>query len=156
MTTPTPKKVVLKGDGIYKEAALEALDIYGDGGITPGMLIERTATGTVQPHSTSTGLAAPKMWAVEDALFEGRDINTDYDEDGEVVRYFIAYPGAEIYALLRAGTGGDTIDKNHLLASNGDGTLIVSATNPVARTLEDVDNDPGTGGAAVRVKVEVL
>lgn len=154
MTTPTPKKVVLKGDGIYKEAALEALDIYGDGGITPGMLIERTATGTVQPHSTSTGLAAPKMWAVEDALFEGRDINTDYDQDGEVVRYFIAYPGAEIYALLAAGN--DTTDKDALLESNGDGTLKVGTTNPVARTLEDVDNDPGTGGAAVRVKVEVL
>lgn len=151
MTTPTPKKVVLKGDGIYKEAALEALDVYGDGAITPGMLIERTATGTVQPHATSTGLAAPKMFAVEDALFEGRDIDTAYDQDGEVVRYFIAYPGAEIYALLAAGN--DTTGKDALLESNGDGTLKVGSTNPVARTLEDIDN---AGGAAVRIKVEVL
>lgn len=154
MTTVLPKKVVLKGDGIWKEAPLEALDVYGDGGITPGMLIERTATGTVQPHSTSTGLAAPKMFAVEDVLFEGRDIDTPYESDGEVVRYFIPYPGAEIYALLAAGQ--DTVDKDALLESNGDGTLKVGTTNPVARTLEDVDNDPGTGGAAVRVKVEVL
>jgi len=154
MATPTPKKTVLKGDGIYKESPLEALDVYGDGAITPGMLIERTGTGTVQPHATATGLAAPKMFAVEDALFEGRDIDTAYEADGEVVRYFIPYPGAEIYALLAAGN--DTVDKDALLASNGDGTLRVSSTNPVARALEDVDNDPGTDSAAVRIKVEVL
>lgn len=154
MTTPTPKKVILKGDPIYKELPLEALDIYGDGGITPGMLIERTGTGTVQPHSTATGLAAPIMFAVEDALFEGRDIDSVYDQDGEVVRYAVCRPGDEVYALLAAGN--DTVDKDALLASNGDGTLRVSSTNPVARTLEDVDNDPGTGGAAVRIKVEVI
>lgn len=153
MTTVLPKKIILKGDPMYKELPLEALDIYGDGGITPGMLVERTGTGTVQPHSTATGLAQP-MFAVEDALFEGRDIDTAYAADGEVVRYAYCRPGDEVYALLAAGN--DTVDKDALLASNGDGTLRVSATNPVARTLEDVDNDPGTGGAAVRVKVEVL
>jgi len=153
--TPLPKKIILKGDPIYKERALEALDVYGVGEIMPGMLIERTATGTVQPHSTSTGFAQ-KMFAVEDALFEGRDIDTAYDVDGEVVRYAVCRPGDEVYALLAAGTGNDTVDQDALLESNGDGYLKVGTTNPVARTLEDVDNDPGTGGAAVRIKVEVL
>ena len=156
MTTPTPKKIVLKGDGLYKELPLEALDVYGVGGITPGMLLQRTNANKVEPHSTSTGLAKPVMFAVEDALFEGRDIDTDYAEDGEVVRFFIPSPGAEIYALLAAGTGNDTNGTNALLESNGDGYLKVGTTNPVARALEDIDNDPGTGGAAVRIKVEVL
>lgn len=151
--TVYPKKIILKGDPIYKEAPLEAINASGDGAITPGMLIERTGTGTVKPHSTATGLAQA-MFAVEDALFEGRDIDTDYDVDGEVVRYAICRPGDEVYAFLAAGN--DTVDKDALLASNGDGTLRVSDTNPVARTLEDVDNDPGTDGAAVRIKVEVL
>lgn len=150
----TPDNVVIKGDWIAGEAPLEALDVYGVGAITPGMLLERTATGTVQPHSGAAGLVAPKMWAVEAALFEGGDIDTDYDTDGETVLYKICYPGAHVYAFLAAGN--DTVSANVLLASNGDGTLRVSNTNPVARALEDVDNDPGTGGAAVRIKAEVL
>ena len=151
--TPLPKKIILKGDPMYKELPLEALDVYDVGAITPGMLVERTGTGTVHPHTTADALAQP-MFAVEDALYLGRDIDTAYADDGEVVRYAYCRPGDEVYALLAAGN--DTVDKDALLASNGDGTLKVSSTNPVARTLEDVDNDPGTGGAAVRVKVEVL
>lgn len=154
MTTPTPKKVILKGDPIYKEMALEPLNASAEGFITPGMLCERTSTGTIKPHATATGVAYPPMFAVEDALYEGRDIDTDYDEDGEVVRYAVCRPGDEVYALLAAGQ--DTNGANALLASNGDGTLRVSSTNPVARALEDVDNNPGTDGLAVRVKVEVI
>lgn len=154
MTTPTPKKIILKGDPIYKEMPLEALNASAEGFITPGMLLERTTTGTIKPHASAAGLAAPVAFAVEDALYEGRDIDTDYDEDGEVVRYAVCRPGDEVYALLAAGY--DTNGASALLASNGDGTLRVSNTNPVARALEDVDNDPGTGGAAVRIKVEVL
>lgn len=154
MTKTTFDNIVIKGDPMYKELPLESLDVYGDGAITPGMLVERTATGTLQPHSTATGLAAPPMFAVEERLFEGRGVDVDYDQDGEVVRYAVCPPGTEVYALLAAGN--DTNGANALLASNGDGTLRVSNTNPVARALQDVDNDPGTGGAAVRIKVEVL
>ena len=149
----TPKNVFLSGDPIYYEMPLEAIDVYGDGAIMPGMLIERTDNLTVQPHSTATGAALP-MFAVEEVLFEGRDINTEYGVDGEVVRYGVARPGDRVYALLAAGQ--DTNGAIALLVSNGDGTLRVSATNPVGRALEDVDNDPGTGGAAVRIRVEVL
>lgn len=161
MAKTNPSTILLKGDPIAKEAQLEALDVYGNGSIIPGMLIERTATGTVKPHATSTGLAAPIMFAIEGLNIDPDSktlggIDDAYDTDGQAVKYIVPKPGDEIYALLRAGTGGDTIDKNHLLESNGDGTLKVGTTNPVARALEDVDNDPGTNGAAVHVRVEVL
>jgi hypothetical protein len=154
MTKTTSDVIVIKGDPLYKEYPLEALDVYGDGEILPGMLVERTSTGTVQPHSSAQGVAAPPTFAVDERLFEGRGVNDAYDQDGEVVRVAVCSPGTEIYAWLAAGN--DTNGANALLASNGDGTLRVSTTNPVARALEDVDNDPGTGSAAVRVRVEVL
>jgi hypothetical protein len=151
----TPKVIILAGDPIYKELPLQALDVYGDGGITPGYLCERTLTNEVKPHATAAGKAAP-MFAIQNSIYEGRNINTVYETDGETV--FLAYcrPGDEVYAWLAAGSGNDTTGAGTLLASNGDGTLKVSSTNPVARALEDIDNDPGTGGAAVRIKVEVL
>jgi hypothetical protein len=145
--------IIIKGDVVYIERPLEALDAYGDGFIMPGMLIERTNTGTVQPHSTSTGLAAPKMFAVEFAN-DGRGVDDAYVEDGEVVRYGVPCAGAEIYAFLAAGE--DINGTTALLESNGDGYLKVGTTNPVARALEDVDNDPGTDDAPARIKVEVL
>jgi hypothetical protein len=154
MTKTNFDVTVVKGDPMYKEYPLEALDVYGDGEILPGMLVERTATGTVQPHSTATGVAAPVTFAVEERLFEGRGVNDAYDQNGEVVRVAVCSPGTEIYAWLAAGY--DTNGENALLASNGDGTLRVSNTNPVARALQDVDNDPGTGGAPVRILVEVI
>ena len=158
MAKSAPDKVVLKGDPIYKELPLEALDVYGVGAITPGFLCERTATNTVQPHSTADGQASP-LFAVEGLNFtanavDAGTIDDDYDTDDQAVLLAYSKPGDEIYALLAAGE--DTTGAGVLLASNCDGALKVSSTNPVARSLEDVDNDPGTGGAAVRVKVEVL
>lgn len=149
-----PHVIVLRGDPQYKELPLEALDIYG-GSIRPGMLVRRTLTNTVEPHGTATGAAAP-MFAVENPLLEGHGIDDLYDVDGEAVRIAFCQPGDEVYALLAAGSGNDTGGAGVLLASNGDGTLRVSSTNPVARSLEDIDNDPGSGGAAKRIRVEVL
>lgn len=154
MTTVLPHKIMLKGDPIYKELPLDEGGACGHN-ITPGMLCERTLTNTVKPHSTSAGQASP-LFAVENAIFEGRDIDTDYDETGESVLLAYARPGDEVYAFLAAGTGNDTTGAGVLLASNGDGYLLVGSTNPVARSLEDVDNDPGVGGAAKRIRVEVL
>lgn len=152
MAKTTNDRVLLLGTAIHKELPLEALDIYGVGAIKPGMLCERTATNTVKPHATATG-AASAFFAVEMGI-DGRGIDDEYDTDGEAVLLAFCQPGNEVYALLAAGE--DTAGAGALLASNGDGSLKVSSTNPVARSLEDVDNNPGTGGAAVRVRVEVL
>ena len=41
MSDVTPKKVILKGDPIYKEKHLKALDVYGVGFITPGRVFRQ-------------------------------------------------------------------------------------------------------------------
>lgn len=143
------KTIILVGDPIYKELPLDGADIM------PGMLCERTLTNTVKPHATATGVAAP-MFAKENAIYRGDDIDTLYTEANDAVLLAYCRPGDEVYAFLAAGAGNDTTGAGTLLASNGDGYLRVSTTNPVARALEDVDNDPGVGGAAMRIKVEVL
>lgn len=155
-----PDTIILKGDPILKEYPLEALDIYGVGGITPGMLVEQTLTGTVQPHSSAAGHASP-LFAVEALNFDSASdtmggIDDDYDTDGQTVKTAFCRPGDEVYALLEAGTGNDTGGAGVLLNSNGAGLLQVGSTNAVARSLEDVDNDPGSDGLPVRIKVEVL
>jgi hypothetical protein len=161
MTKSKPTKIIVKGEAnIEEELPLQdpgAYDVF----IVPGMLIERTTAGKVKPHATAAGAAA-KLFALEmpfigvnGALGEGRSFDDPYTEDGETVRFVNAKPGTWINALLRAGTGGDAAIGVQL-ASNGDGTLKVSDTNPVARAVEAIDNDPGTGGAAVRILVEVL
>lgn len=154
MTTVLPHKIILKGDPIYKELPLNEGLPCGIV-ITPGMLCERSATNTVAPHASKAGQASP-LFAIENAIFEGRDIDTDYDETGESVLLAYCRPGDEVYAWLAADTGNDTTGAGVLLSSYGDGYLQVGSTNPVARSLEDVDNDPGVGGAAKRIRVEVL
>jgi len=160
MAKTNPDTILLKGDPIIKEYPLEALGIDGVGAITPGMLVEQTATGTIQPHSSAAGRASA-LFAFEGLNFDPDSvamggIDDDYDTDGQTVRTGFCKPGDEIYALLEAGTGNDTTGAGTLLESAGDGTLQVGSTNPVARSLEDVDNDPGSGGLPVRVKVEAL
>ena len=160
MAKSTPDTILLKGDPIIKEYPLEALDVYGVGAITPGMLVEQTLTNTIQPHSSAAGAASP-IFAVEALNFDANSdtmggIDDDYDTDGQTVKTAFCKPGDEVYALLEAGTGNDTLGAGTLLESAGDGTLQVGSTSPVARSLEDVDNDPGSGGLAKRIKVEVL
>jgi len=154
MTTIYPKKIILKGDPIYKELPLNEGGACGKN-IMPGMLCERSLTNTVAPHATKAGQASP-LFAIENAIFEGRDIDTEYDETSEAVLLAYCRPGDEVYGWLAADTGNDTTGAGVLLSSYGDGYLQVGSTNPVARSLEDVDNDPGTDGAAVRIRVEVL
>lgn len=148
--TVSPKKVVLKGDPVYKNAPLQALDEYDVGAIMPGMLIQRTAAGEVEPHDTATGFASP-MFAVELPAREGQDIDTAYDQDGESVLYAYCRPGDEVYALLEVGAN---VAEAALLESNGAGYLQAGTTNPVVRAIEAVNNS--AGDAAVRIRVEVL
>lgn len=155
-----PDTIILKGDPILKEYPLEAPDIYGVGAITPGMLVQQTLTGTIEPHSSAAGACSP-LFAVEALNFSPDSktmggIDDDYDTDDQTVKTAFCRPGDEVYALLEAGTGNDTGGAGVLLNSNGAGLLQVGTTNAVARSLEDVDNDPGSGGLAKRIRVEVL
>jgi hypothetical protein len=87
------------------------------GTITPGMLIEIIAAGTMQAHSTAEGNAFPEF-ALEDEL-QGRDIDDNYTS-GEQVQCWTPGAGDEIFAIL---ADGEVVVIGSWLASNGDGYL---------------------------------
>lgn len=151
-------RIFIKSNGtVYDEAPLEAPDVYGDGVITPGMLVELNSDGNVIPHATQGGNASPHF-AVENAIL-GDGIDVDYEDEGETVLIGKANTGDVVNALLAAG---QDISIGELLQSAGNGYLEVYSSStppplrPVARAIEAIDNDPGTGGAAVRILVEVV
>ena len=147
----TPKKIILKGDPLYKERPLKALDIYGVGGVTPGMLLASVA-GEYTPHATAAGTNVSPIFAVEAPFREGSDIDDDYDQDGETVLAAYCRHGDEVYALLEVGAN---VAQEALLESNGAGSLqAVTSGTAVVRALEAVNNSAGS--APARIKVEVV
>ena len=110
-----------------------------DGVITPGMLIEVTSAGKVQPHSTSTGVALA-MFALEDEL-QGRGIDVNFAAD-ERVQCWLPGHGDMVYGLL---ADDETADIGEWLESNGDGYLKVGTTAPIGQVVEAVDMSGSTG-----------
>lgn len=160
MASSVPHTVTLRGDPIASEALAKASEA-----IKPGMLVQVHTDGTLKKHATAKA-AAVRAFAREMDI-AGATIDDAYD-DGDTVLYSVYRPGDWVYAWLKAG---NDVAKGALLESGGDGSLQAltaqsqSGTTPFAvteggkalcRALEAVDNDPGTGGAAVRIKVEVL
>lgn len=146
----TPKTIILKGDPLAGEAAAATANIK------PGMLIELTSAGKVQPHSTagSVGVGqgvASKTFAKE-ADYVGDGIDDTYEAD-ERVPYYTARPGDEIYAFL---SYGENVAIGDYLESDGAGALeaLESDSWPVAQAIEAVDNT--LGGAAARIKVRIV
>lgn len=144
-TTPKTIELYTNGGVQHEAAAVDA--------IMPGMLVERAATG-VQTHSVAGGIA--NLHFANEYPLTGGTIDDEYEIGDQVI--FTTYaPGDGVYALLAAGNDASVGD---LLVSNGDGALayLVPATGGVvvAQAMEAVNNDPGTGGAAVRIQVEVM
>ena len=157
-----PNTVVLKGDPLYKEARA------GEANIRPGMILERDSAGEVVSH-INAGRDTFRMFAIEN-----RDIGEGVDDlyaDNDRVHYIVARPGDEVRALLAAGTGGD-VAIGAILESDGAGALLAhtpvsivesgTATKSVFTraavgvALEAIDNDPGSGGVAVPINIEVI
>lgn len=144
--------ILLPGYGVIAKEGL------ADEAITPGALLERTATGFAN-HGTAAGNAAASFADINPEI--GRGLDTDY-ADGDQIRVAFCAPGVEVNALVAAGA--DAITAGDYLESAGDGTLRLVATDTdtpqglregiVARALEAVDNSGG--GSAVRIKVEVV
>jgi hypothetical protein len=109
------------------------------GAITPGMLIEVTSAGKVQPHSSSAG-SALAMFALEDEL-QGRGIDVDFSAD-EKVQCWLPGHGDMVYALL---ADGETAVIGNWLESNGDGKLKVGTTAPIGQAVEAVDMSGSSG-----------
>jgi len=107
----TRKSVIVKDFGKVFE------EYPAVGAITPGMLIEYTSAGKVQPHSTSGGNAL-KMVALEDEL-QGKTISEAYAAEDQVQCWIPQRGGI---ALMRIANG-QTIAVGDLLQSGGSGYL---------------------------------
>lgn len=147
----TPQTILLKGDGLFKEA-------LAGGAITPGHLITRNSSSAfvVGP---AAGLNAYPMFALEDEA-QGKDI-TDAYASGEIVNAVIPQTGSEIYALVAASAAAIVVGDE--LESAGDGTVRKAATvavaqnnlrRIVARAIQAVDNS--AGGSPARIKIEIV
>lgn len=144
-SSSAPKCILVAGCPKQFEA------IAGEAGITPGMLLEITSEGKVVSHNSAAALRGPLRIARE-AEYIGGSIDDTYD-DGDTVPFYVMNPGDRFYALLQAG---EDVAIGAALQSAADGTFEAqTSTNPTrAFALEAVDNNPGTGGAAVRILVE--
>lgn len=144
-----PKTVILGGTPRHAEG------VAANGPITPGMLLSVNTGGTVRPNNDTSDTAV--RYVAREADFIGASIDDQY-ENGELVPYWIAQPGDRFYMFLEQNA--DTTPAT-LLESNGAGLLQpVTQTEGVVtgkalfRSLETIDNTPGTG--PVRIKVEAI
>ncbi len=139
----TVKTIVLKGAGIRKE-------LIGASAITPGELVERTASNTVQAHS-SAGAQAQRAWAVENEVV-GEDIDDDY-ATLDTVLFEIHPPGSEIYGWITT----DDITRGDLLVSNGDGSMKAVSTPGIVPTATGVitdDDSAASNGVAIYLHID--
>jgi hypothetical protein len=138
-----PKTISLKGECVLKERKANAA-------ITPGHLVELMSSGNIRVHATLGG-QAQRAFALEQDLI-GKGIEDAYAAN-DSVRYGVFSPGAEVYALL---VTGESCAIGDFLESAANGTLQVASTpaegSNVAIALEAITG----GGAAKRIKVEVL
>lgn len=110
MTALYPKTIILKGDGIRKEAKCT-------GAVTPGMLVEKLSTGNIRPHALAAG-NAQRAFAIEDDL-QGKTI-ADVYATTTLVQYEVLPPGAEVLAILN---DGENVAIGDPLESAGNGKL---------------------------------
>ena len=91
--------------------------VCGTTAITPGMLVELEAAGTVKPHA-SADAAVEKAFALEDEL-QGKTIADDYVA-GAPVQIWFAQAGEIAYGIMDSGV---TPAVGSFVQSNGDGKL---------------------------------
>jgi hypothetical protein len=153
MAKTSHSTVLVKGNPIFKEYPLDSFDIYGNGAVRPGMLVD-VSDGKCSPQYDDTNYTPPTFahegLAIDADSKTMGDILTEYDTVGQAVRVGYHQPGDEIVALLAAG---QDVSMGAFLVSNGDGGLKAGSSNIVCRALEAVDNNPGTDFKTILVEV---
>lgn len=163
-----PSTILLSGeyDRAYEGNAVAAirpgmLINVRDADLTDGLTTVPGRNKDVGPHNVAG--QSGSMFAREMDLI-GSNIDDLYEVD-ETTLYFTARAGDRVFALLAAGqevVAGARLESagNGYLraatAGSGAATPVTFPGSAIAFALEDVDNNPGTGGAPARIKVEVL
>jgi len=119
------RRIHNKGDWRHEEAVAAKV-------IAPGMLLEITTSGTVQPHSNEGG-RCERLVAQEDAL-QGRGVDTDYAVD-DIVSIAVMAPGSVFNMLMLAGETGSPGQE---VASDGNGHIILAANLSTATELDQI------------------
>ena len=109
---------------ICQRGEFTAIELPASTTIYPGMLLEETSTGKLQPHSTAGGFGECIV-AQEDAL-QGRIVTDTYAAD-EPVNAYIYRSGVISMALLLAGSNYTVGTK---LISDGAGRLKPTTGSP--------------------------
>lgn len=141
----TVKTIILRGDGVGKEAIAAAA-------ITPGDLVERTSTGTVQRQS-SAAAQAQRAFARENEVVSG-DIDDAYAAD-DTTLYTVMYPGAEVYGFITT----ENITQGDNLVATGDGSLkgtSVVGQVPTSTGVVTDDDSAATNGLVIYAHVDNL
>jgi hypothetical protein len=114
--------------GIYsrREEAVAA------GTISPGMICEIIAAGTVQAHSIEGG-CAERLIAIED-VFQGKGVDSDYSS-GDQVFLAVAEPGSVWNLLMAIGEDGAP---GAAVISAGDGTVKCVDNATSAAVIKDI------------------
>ena len=147
----TPQVIELLTDTNGSFIHDEAITASGSA-VVPGDLVELTAAGEVQEHSTADG-GTQKAFALTNLPVAGT-VDDAYAV-GETCRFGYAHSGQIVYATLAAS---QTATRLTPLVSNGDGTLKIAtlsattlATAIVGYPVEPVT----TTGATARIKVRI-
>lgn len=164
----TPSTILLSGE---IDRGFEGLAVAA---IRPGMLINIRDANPTDGPLTTPGRAkdvGPHNAAGQSGSMFAREMDLtgssidDLYEIGDTVLYHSARPGDRIYALVAAGqdiAAGARLESagngylRAVTAGSGAATPVTFPGAAIAVALEDVDNDPGTGGAPARIKIEVL
>ncbi len=147
------KLIEVSGEGLHDEKKAAA-----SSAIKPGHIIEMTAGGEVQEHSTAAGTFRG-MIALEN-LSNGGDNDTAYAV-GEGVRFSRVYKGQKV--RLRLAAGATAVTLTSVLEPAADGTVRVQATDAatsqgernsiVAFPAEAVDNSGGSVEAFIEAYI---
>ena len=129
---------------MYKEAETGGI-------VQPGMLVERTITGTIIAHAEEGG-RAEAAFALEDAL-QGKAVGDNY-ASGVLAAYILPNKGSCVNALLQ---DGQDVAIDEELVSAGDGTLKargssgsgVTEWQTIARACQAFDNASSSSGNAL-------
>ena len=143
-----PHSIVLTGNPEY------CVEEQASAAITPGMLVEYGGVaGKLRGHSTATG-AAQRAFALESLVPDFANTTPAVDKvyaSGDSVRWAIGHFGEEFWAWMVAS--GAAVAVGDTLASAGNGYLQPSATNPVARAAEVLNNAASPTPTRIRIRI---
>jgi len=135
--------ILLKGRGVRKEAK-------AGGTITPGDLVRLNSSGALIRNATAAGRIQFCV-AVENDLI-GKEITDDY-VSGDFVQSEVLRPGDQAYCFVAAAAAAIVIG-DLLEADAAGGLRKLASGQPIASSLDALDNS--AGGAKARIRVDVI